>query len=635
MEVVRRLAFATASFAWVMSCLAPAALHADSPTANPPANPPANSSAPDTARAIERWIGELGAEQYAQRERAQQELQQYGLEAFDALEAARRHDDIEISLRARYLLRRLSFDWSQPTDPPEVKANLQLYSEQSESERAQRIDRLSSIQSPAARLALTRLARYETSTLLAKQAAVHLFQTEQLQARIKALASGAAVEPTELVEQIRAILGQSRRPAADWLRWYCETLEHPQESRTGWQQRIERELAALQVGSADTSVELVQLLLRWQTGYLRDLNRPDEALSVARRMLVVISPDPDELEELVTWYVSNDFWPLVDVAHERFPDRFQDWAKGLYLIAEARRKQGRSAEADDLAARALKLHADSADEHLEVGDELQERGLFDWAEREFRRGMELDDDGDPTDMRCRLNLAEMLWDLERPLEAAQVWQELLAAAEQDEVVRGKIASDERQFFRTRMHLFLAHHHQVHRRYPEARQELEKAIRHDPTDADVLIAMHRLPEMDDDYRRAVASRVGDAAKQFYDMVKKWEQFASQPLPPEQRAEIHAVLANQCNQYAWLVGNTNGNVDEAVRLSHRSLELKPKTGSYYDTLAHCYYAKKDYANAVKYQSIAVKFDPHAQQIQRQAKVFQKALDDSQVNDSQVKP
>ncbi|MFM7845881.1 MAG: hypothetical protein ACKPEY_16850, partial [Planctomycetota bacterium] len=128
MEVVRRLAFATASFAWVMSCLAPAALHADSPTANPPAN----SSAPDTARAIERWIGELGAEQYAQRERAQQELQQYGLEAFDALEAARRHDDIEISLRARYLLRRLSFDWSQPTDPPEVKANLQLYSEQSE-----------------------------------------------------------------------------------------------------------------------------------------------------------------------------------------------------------------------------------------------------------------------------------------------------------------------------------------------------------------------------------------------------------------------------------------------------------------------------------------------------------------------
>ena len=67
---------------------------------------------------------------------------------------------------------------------------------------------------------------------------------------------------------------------------------------------------------------------------------------------------------------------------------------------------------------------------------------------------------------------------------------------------------------------------------------------------------------------------------------------------------------------------------MRLSHRSLELKPETGSYYDTLAHCYYAKKDYANAVKYQNLAVKLDPHTQQIQRQAKVFQKALDDSQV-------
>jgi hypothetical protein len=53
-----------------------------------------------------------------------------------------------------------------------------------------------------------------------------------------------------------------------------------------------------------------------------------------------------------------------------------------------------------------------------------------------------------------------------------------------------------------------------------------------------------------------------------------------------------------------------------------------------LAHCYFGKGDYANAVKYQTQAVKFDPHSQQIRRQLAVFQRALDE-QRGGSSAKP
>ncbi|MCA9210287.1 MAG: tetratricopeptide repeat protein, partial [Planctomycetales bacterium] len=58
-------------------------------------------------------------------------------------------------------------------------------------------------------------------------------------------------------------------------------------------------------------------------------------------------------------------------------------------------------------------------------------------------------------------------------------------------------------------------------------------------------------------------------------------------------------------------------------HKSLELVPDTAGYLDTLGRCYYAKGDYANAVKYQTQAVRLDPHTQQIRRQLELFEKAL------------
>ena len=81
------------------------------------------------------------------------------------------------------------------------------------------------------------------------------------------------------------------------------------------------------------------------------------------------------------------------------------------------------------------------------------------------------------------------------------------------------------------------------------------------------------------------------------------------------------ATSYNQFAWLVGNTEGDFDEALRYSKKSIELKPGYGGYYDTLAHVYFAKGDYENALKTQTKAAELEPHSGQIARKLAVFRK--------------
>jgi Flp pilus assembly protein TadD len=69
----------------------------------------------------------------------------------------------------------------------------------------------------------------------------------------------------------------------------------------------------------------------------------------------------------------------------------------------------------------------------------------------------------------------------------------------------------------------------------------------------------------------------------------------------RRRIEAAPENPSsyNQLAWLLGNTHGDLEEAARCAKKSLELSPNSGAFLDTLAHVYYAKGDFEQAVKYQ------------------------------------
>ena len=80
----------------------------------------------------------------------------------------------------------------------------------------------------------------------------------------------------------------------------------------------------------------------------------------------------------------------------------------------------------------------------------------------------------------------------------------------------------------------------------------------------------------------------------------------------------------NQLAWLIANTEGDFQEALRASRKAaLELRPNDPGLLDTLGRCYYALGDLENAVKYQSKAVEFNPHSGLMNKQLVLFQEAL------------
>ena len=59
------------------------------------------------------------------------------------------------------------------------------------------------------------------------------------------------------------------------------------------------------------------------------------------------------------------------------------------------------------------------------------------------------------------------------------------------------------------------------------------------------------------------------------------------------------------------------------SGATLELSPGDPGYIDTLAHCYFALKDYDNAVKFEKQAVEADPESGLLARALERFQAAL------------
>ena len=96
----------------------------------------------------------------------------------------------------------------------------------------------------------------------------------------------------------------------------------------------------------------------------------------------------------------------------------------------------------------------------------------------------------------------------------------------------------------------------------------------------------------------------------------------------------LLCNMYNEYAWMVCNTEGDVDLAIKYSQKSVDTARQLPSdsgvtesgFLDTLAHCYAAKGDYENAVKIQTRAVELEPWTQQIVRALDQFKSQLEKS---------
>ena len=157
--------------------------------------------------------------------------------------------------------------------------------------------------------------------------------------------------------------------------------------------------------------------------------------------------------------------------------------------------------------------------------------------------------------------------------------------------------------------------------------INKALSIDPHDGDVLIAAYQFKKTDESWKEKTLKLIAASAAFYAQEVDTLEKKIRTTLDRTAKQQLEYELARACNQYAWVVSNTVGDYKQAVKFSERSLDLRGwELAGYLDTLSHTYFAVKDYENAVKYQTKAVKLDPASQLMRKKLKIFQTALDQS---------
>ncbi len=594
------------------------------------ADPPAKRviAATEIDPQVAQLVEQLGADDFAVRQRAQTQLSRMGLEAFDALVAAQYPPAVmEVQMRAKFLVRGMNVRWFDESDPPEVARLLKSFGEQSDDERRSRIDRLGNMADLPSITALCRLARYEVNPILSKHAALLILHRPEPKTPI-------------LREQTAALITQgiaaSKRPAAGWLLLYCRTLREPAATIADWQAVIDKEREMLALQPLLTNRQVVRDLYRWQIELLKPLKRDDEIIALMKQTIELIDNDPAQVIEIVDWLVHRQAWQVVLDVGNRFPQYVSDDHALLYLRAQAHLALQQPQQAKELAAAALKLRSANVEEHLLVAAKLGDKwGLFDYAEQEYREVMRTAAAGSFADFKARFQLSEQLHDQGRELAAAESLQpaiDLMFPAGDE--AKGEIARETArralripEAARSRMFYFYSRHYNEQKDSKQEKDSLAKAIISDPTDADVLIARFRLPNLNAAERSEVNEQIELTTAKFKETVTEWRDAAQEAPDEQERASCNFNLAISCNQYAWLVSNTLGDFDEALKCSQRSVELRPEEGGYWDTLGRCRYAKGDFENAVKDQLQAVKLQPHSGQIRKQLAFFEKALANKQ--------
>lgn len=584
-----------------------------------------DSTAPGAARAdaskarIKKLIEDLGSPRYTVRRMAANELRQIGAEAFDLLNAAMDSADPEVAASADYLSRQITVRWVESDDPPLVRRILRNYGDLPEDRRARDIEALARLPRSEGTGALCRIARYERSPLLAREAALRVIRPDERHA------NDPPIDP----ETIDRELGTSTRTAANWLRLYRLQLRDPAEAAGEWKAFIDDEVDAHTRNSDDTNAEIVLGLLWNQAELYRQLDQHAELLDAVDRMVRL---DADELDrtvaDLLAWITQHKSWSLLDEFLSKYDAQVSQSKRPLYFAAVARARQGKSELASELADKAAAIQPDQLLESFAIAQELENRSFYDWAVREYQQVINQQGEEGVTSQESilsRISLANLQHDHAKYAEAAGALEPLVEKI-QSQGNAGILYAEIRQYYQRRYDISLPDskslsaklHHYRACQYHESgdiereREELQRAIQRDKSDADVLIQMYRLPNQDETWNAMVRQRIRELAEEMQEQIDE--------SPND---------STGYNQWAWLIANTEGDFQKAIRYSHKSLELLGPAASdssqatLLDTLGRCYYAAGDLENAVKYQREAVAKLDHMQVMKRQLALFEQAL------------
>ena len=545
---------------------------------------------------VSSLIEQLGASDYHLRRRAEQELLRLGTEVLDQLQQVEDHADLEIAARASYLLQKIEIRWEHPEDSEEVRMLLHGYESISAEQRKERMEELAALKDQVGLAALCRIARFEPSLQLARYAAIQILSMKLNQ---KNLPKHSATLSREL--------GTSRRVPVQWIRTYVRQVQNAELDLEEWLRMVDDDIDLLAEDSPETS-RFVLLRLIYLNLEMVQKDTPSSLVSeFLMRRIDVSAHDKSQIEsqlyQAFMWILEKHRWDASKTLEDRYAEAIDDSRFTLYLVALIRWKQGEAAAAVQIADRAHALQAEDTPQRELIGTYIGELyGRHDWATREWQYAADHLTVWQARDARQKLATYHF-HDKGDSKQAAKLLNEVCDVIEADPKLKSERGW--KSYF-AQHNYFRACQAANDSDFGLQRKLLESSYKYENLDADVLIAMYRSPEADEEYRRKTLGRLERASAELEEKIKQ-----------------NPDTAQPYNHWAWLISNTEGDYDLAIERSKRSLELSPDNPSYLDTLGRCYFAAGKIEEAIEVQQKAVSLYPHLQVMQEQLDLFERTL------------
>ena len=510
---------------------------------------------------VSRWIEQLGSDEYQEREDATESLKKAGFRAVPELQRAMKSSDVEVSERAKELLRLVEMSWIDARDPPQIQEIMLRYSQ------AETVD--------------DKLAVINTISDWSGEYGVR---------------GGEGIGPLCRIlrfEQEMIVRSEAAREiiAAPPVRY---------DLRLKWYENVRKSIAE----PGDDF--LLLLTVQFAEAY---------ELAMEHREKVLFEENPQPAEEKLLQLVLS----LAEKIHTfRETPEYYEGRRGtdtdillFYALAELQDATGLKEELDETLFQALDVHPILTDEirgslftpHFMAANYLGFRSLHAWAKNEYLMVAKRDNQMKSVALFMAAKEAGYL---EEDELAAELFGIVAEAIGDPRNQANDYFDQNPNYVKTQHKYYLAKLAVSRGEIADAKKLLDEAVQIRTDDVDSLILRYQIGNDDEAYKKKtdelIARVIANAKREMQGRVHVREQIEYYAMP--------------FNQAAWLLANTDGDYELALNSAKKAAEFSPCDPSILDTLAHVYALGKEYDKAVETQKKVVQYAP-------QTTVFRSAL------------